>query len=116
MAQLIPIPISISTYGLEIVSKLINLDRKSLSLYNINFPKQIINKNVVENSQFTHLASQKKMDELIFNSKNNSFRIGRMINESYSSLNSDLEIIKNKKISISPLLLNLTDQDFLSKN
>ena len=35
---------------------------------------------------------------------------------SYSSLNSDLEIIKNKKISISPLLLNLTDQDFLSTN
>ena len=104
------------TYGLEIVSKLINLDRKSTKFYNINFPNQIINKNVVENSQFTHLASQKKMDELIFNSKNNSFRIGRMINESYSSLNSDLEIIKNKKISISPLLLNLTDQDFLSKN
>ena len=104
------------TYGLEIVSKLINLDCKSTKFYNINFPNQIINKNVVENSQFTHLASQKKMDELIFNSKNKSFRIGRMINESYSSLNSDLEIIKNKKISISPLLLNLTDQDFLSKN
>lgn len=103
------------TYGLEIVSKLINLDGKSTKFYNINFPNQIIHKNVVDNSQFTHLASQKKMDELIFNSKNKSFRIGRMINESYSSLNSDLEIIKNKKISISPLLLNLTDQDFLSK-
>ena len=104
------------TYGLEIVSKLINLDRKSTKFYNINFPNQIIHKNVVENFQYTHLASQKKMDELIFNSKNKSFRIGRMINESYSSLNSDLEIIKNNKISISPLLLNLTDQDFLSKN
>ena len=104
------------TYGLEIVSKLINLDGKSTKFYNINFPNQIIHRNVVDNSQFTHLASQKKMDELIFNSKNKSFRIGRMINKSYSSLNSDLEIIKNKKISISPLLLNLTDQDFLSKN
>ena len=104
------------TYGLEIVSKLINSDSKSTKFYNINFPNQIIHKNVVENFQYTHLASQKKMDELIFNSKNKSFRIGRMINESYSSLNSDLEIIKNKKISISPLLLNLTDQDFLSKN
>lgn len=104
------------TYGLEIVSKLINLDSKSTKFYNINFPNQIIHKNVFDNFQYTHLASQKKMDELIFNSKNNSFRIGRMINESYSSLNSDLEIIKNKKISISPLLLNLTDQDFLSKN
>ena len=104
------------TYGLEIVSKLINSNSKSTKFYNINFPNQIIHKNVVENFQYTHLASQKKMDELIFNSKNKSFRIGRMINESYSSLNSDLEIIKNKKISISPLLLNLTDQDFLSKN
>ena len=104
------------TYGLEIISKLINLDSKSTKFYNINFPNQIINKNVVDNFQYTHLASQKKMDELIFNPKNNSFRIGRMINENYSSLNSDLEIIKNKKISISPLLLNLTDQDFLRKN
>ena len=68
------------TYGLEIVSKLINLDCKSTKFYNINFPNQIIHKNVVDNSQFTHLASQKKMDELIFNSKNKSFRIGRMIN------------------------------------
>ena len=104
------------TYGLEIISQLINSDSKSTKFYNINFPNQIIHKNVVDNFQFTHLASQKKMDELIFNSKNKSFRIGRMINESYSSLNSDLEIIKNKKISISPLLLNLTDQDFLSTN
>lgn len=104
------------TYGLEIVSKLINLESKSTKFYNINFPDQIIHKNIVDNFQYTHLASQKKMDELIFNSKNKSFRIGRMINESYSSLNSDLEIIKNKKISISPLLVNLTDQDFLSKN
>ena len=104
------------TYGLEIVSKLINLESKSTKFYNINFPNQIIHKNVVDNSQFTHLASQKKGDELIFNSKNKSFKIGRMLNESYSSLNSDLEIIKNKKISISPLLVNLTDQDFLSKN
>ena len=104
------------TYGLEIVSQLINSDSKSTKFYNINFPNQIIHKNVVDNFQFTHLASQKKGDELIFNSKNKSFRIGRMINESYSSLNSDLEMIKNKKISISPLLLNLTDQDFLSKN
>ena len=104
------------TYGLEIVSKLINSNSKSTKFYNINFPNQIIHKNVVDNFQYTHLASQKKMDELIFNFKNRSFRIGRMINESYSSLNSDLEIIKNKKISISPLLLNLTDQDFLSKN
>ena len=104
------------TYGLEIVSKLINLGGISTKFYNINFPNQIIHKNVFDNFQYTHLASQKKMDELIFNSKNKSFRIGRMINKSYSSLNSDLEIIKNKKISISPLLLNLTDQDFLSKN
>ena len=104
------------TYGLEIVSQLINSDSKSTKFYNINFPNQIIHKNVVDNFQFTHLASQKKGDELIFNSKNKSFRIGRMINESYSSLNSDLEMIKNKKISISPLLLNLTDKDFLIKN
>ena len=104
------------TYGLEIVSQLINSDSKSTKFYNINFPNQIIHNNIVDNFQFTHLASQKKADELIFNPNNKSFRIGRMINESYSALNSDLQTIKNKKISISPLLLNLTDKDFLSKN
>ena len=104
------------TYGLEIVNQLINLDSNSAKFYNINFPNQIIHNNIVDNFQFTHLASQKKADELIFNPNNKSFRIGRMINESYSALNSDLQIIKNKKISISPLLLNLTDKDFLSKN
>ena len=104
------------TYGLEIVNQLINLDSNSAKFYNINFPNQIIHNNIVDNFQFTHLASQKKADELIFNPNNKSFRIGRMINESYSALNSDLQIIKNKKISISPLLLNLTDKDFLIKN
>ena len=104
------------TYGLEIVNQLINLDSNSAKFYNINFPNQIIHNNIVDNFQFTYLASQKKADELIFNPNNKSFRIGRMINESYSALNSDLQTIKNKKISISPLLLNLTDKDFLSKN
>ena len=104
------------TYGLEIVKQLINLDSNSAKFYNINFPNQIIRNNIVDNFQFTYLASQKKADELIFNPNNKSFRIGRMINESYSALNSDLQIIKNKKISISPLLLNLTDKDFLIKN
>ena len=104
------------TYGLEIVNQLINLDSNSAKFYNINFPNQIIHNNIVDNFQFTHLASQKKADELIFNPNNKSFRIGRMINESYSALNSDLQTIKNKKISISPLLLNLTDKDFLIKN
>ena len=104
------------TYGLEIVNQLIDLDSNSAKFYNINFPNQIIHNNIVDNFQFTHLASQKKADELIFNPSNKSFRIGRMINESYSALNSDLQTIKNKKISISPLLLNLTDKDFLSKN
>ena len=104
------------TYGLEIVNQLIDLDSNSAKFYNINFPNQIIHNNIVDNFQFTHLASQKKADELIFNPSNKSFRIGRMINESYSALNSDLQTIKNKKISISPLLLNLTDKDFLIKN
>ena len=39
------------TYGLEIVSQLINSDSKSTKFYNINFPNQIIHKNVVDNFQ-----------------------------------------------------------------
>jgi broad specificity polyphosphatase/5'/3'-nucleotidase SurE len=45
-----------------------------------------------------------------------SFTIGRMLNHSQSTLSSDLETIKQNKISISPLLLNLTNENFLNNN
>ena len=45
-----------------------------------------------------------------------SFTIGRMLNYSQSTLSSDLETIKQNKISISPLLLNLTNENFLNNN
>ena len=58
---------------------------------------------------FTELASQKKADEINFSKDNNSFSIGKMINHNECFLNSDLETLKKNKISITPLLLNLTN-------
>ena len=38
-----------------------------------------------------------------------------MINDQKSSTNSDLECLKKNKISITPLSLNLSDNEFLKK-
>ena len=65
---------------------------------------------------FTELASQKKADEIIFSQDNNSFSIGRMINHNECVLNSDLETLKKNKISITPLLLNLTNNIIINNS
>jgi len=52
-------------------------------------------------------------DELTINDEANSFIIGRMINRKVSSSNSDLEAIKKDKISVTPLSLNLTNEEIL---
>ena len=63
---------------------------------------------------FTELASQKKADEIIFSQNNNSFSIGKMINHNESVSHSDLETLKKNKISITPLLLNLTNHSIIN--
>tara|TARA_B100001093_G_scaffold516570_1_gene595689 strand:+ start:576 stop:1325 length:750 start_codon:yes stop_codon:yes gene_type:complete len=104
------------TNGLQIINHLINLDSSIPKFYNVNFPYEFLSKADTKNFHFTHLASQKKADELIINMEEKSFTIGRMLNHSQSTLSSDLETIKQNKISISPLLLNLTNENFLNNN
>ena len=104
------------TNGLQIINHLINLDSSIPKFYNVNFPYEFLSKADTKNFHFTYLASQKKADELIINMEEKSFTIGRMLNHSQSTLSSDLETIKQNKISISPLLLNLTNENFLNNN
>ena len=95
--------------ALNVINYLLDLNISIPKFYNVNFP--FIFSEIIKSKDylFTELASQKKADEIILSQDNNYFTIGRMINHNECLLNSDLESLKNNKISITPLLLNLTD-------
>ena len=95
--------------ALDVIRYLLNLNIDHSKFYNVNFPFIFSKKSKRNDYFFTELASQKKADEIILSQDRNSFSIGRMINHNKSSFNSDLEALKKNKISITPLLLNLTD-------
>ena len=100
-------------YSYDTINFLINLDNNLPKFYNINFPNNYVQTENKKNFFFTNLASQKMEDELTINDEANSFIIGRMINRKVSSSNSDLEAIKKDKISVTPLSLNLTNEEIL---
>ena len=79
--------------------------------FNVNFPSSSFSKIVDKNFLYTKLANQKIADEIILNENNKSFKIGRMLTEINNSSNTDLEAIKNNKISITPLSLDITNLD-----
>ena len=93
----------------QIINYLLDLNMGFPKFYNVNFP--YIFSGIIKSDDylFTKLASQKKADEIILSQDDHSFSIGRMINYDQCLLNSDLETLKKNKISITPLLLNLTD-------
>ncbi len=101
--------------GVEIINYILKIKSQTPKFYNINFP-YIISSNL-ENvkSSFTTLASQKIADEILFDDSFSSFTIGRMINDHKSSINTDLECLKKNKISITPLTLNLSNNEFFNK-
>ena len=101
--------------GFDIINYLLKIKSQAPRFYNVNFPS-IISPNLKNvRSSFTTLASQKIADEILFDDDFNSFTIGRMINHNISSINTDLECLKKNKISITPLSLNLSNNDFLDK-
>ena len=57
----------------------------------------------------TYKLLRKIVELFFFSQDNNSFSIGKMINHNESVSYSDLETLKKNKISITPLLLNLTN-------
>lgn len=101
--------------ALDVISYLLNLNIGHSKFYNVNFPFIFSEKSESNDYFFTELAPQKKGDEIIYSQDSNSFSIGRMINHNKSLYNSDLEALKKNKISITPLLLNLTDNLVLNK-
>ena len=100
--------------ALNVINYLLDLNVGHPKFYNVNFP--FIFSEIIKSKDylFTELASQKKADEIIFSHDNNSFSIGRMINHNESISHSDLETLKKNKISITPLLLNLTNHSIIN--
>ena len=88
---------------------LLDLKKNNAMFFSVNFPL-FTNTNIFNESLlFTKLAKQKSSDEIFLDSLNNSFKIGRMLTKNEIDDKTDLNTIKNNFISITPLLLNLTD-------
>ena len=101
--------------GYEIISYILKIKSQTPKFYNVNFP-YIISSNLQNvKSSFTTLASQKIADEILFDDNFSSFTIGRMINDHRTLINTDLECLQKNKISITPLSLNLSNNEFVSK-
>ena len=101
--------------GFETINYLLKIKSQTTMFYNVNFP-YIISPNLQNvKSSFTRLASQKIADEIMFDDNFSSFTIGRMINHQVSLVNTDLECLKKNKISITPLTLNLSNNEFFKK-
>ena len=101
--------------GFDIINYLLKIKSQRPKFYNVNFPYTISSNLKNVRSSFTTLASQKIADEILFDDEFSSFSIGRMINNHSSLINTDLECLKKNKISITPLSLNLSDNEFFKK-
>ena len=101
--------------GFDIINYLLKIKSKTPKFYNVNFPPT--HPSDIDNirSSFTTLASQKIADEIFFSDDFSSFTIGRMINNNKSLTNTDLECLQKNKISITPLSLNLSNNEFFNK-
>jgi 5'-nucleotidase len=94
----------------QIIDNLLNQSSDFPMFFNVNFPSSL-SKTFDKNFSYTKLAIQKKSDEIILNQNNKSFKIGQMLTETNNVSNTDLETIKNNKISITPLSLDITNID-----
>jgi len=101
--------------GFDIINYLLKIKSNTPKFYNVNFPYTLASNVDNISSSFTSLASQKIADEIFFSDDFSSFTIGRMVNDHKSSINTDLECLQKNKISITPLSLNLSNNEFLNK-
>ena len=95
--------------SVQVIDMLLDFKKNNAMFFNVNFPL-FTNTNIFNESLlFTKLAKQKSSDEIFLDNFNNSFKIGRMLTKNEMDDKTDLNTIKNNFISITPLLLNLTD-------
>ena len=103
------------TKGFDIINYILKIKTQMPKFYNVNFPHIISSGSKNIRCSFTKLASQKIADEIIIDDDFSSFTIGRMVNDYRSLTNTDLECLNKNKISITPLSLNLSNNEVFNK-
>ena len=84
---------------------------KNNLLLNLNFPN--CNQNNIKGLKIVNCANQKSSDEIIIDKKQSTFKIGKMIVLNNQNVD-DLNALKNGYITLSPLLINLTNKNFIN--
>ena len=98
-------------YGEQIIKNLIFNGWSDSTLININFPP-ILSENI-KGVRVCDLDSHKLKDDIIQYEDQMSFKIGNMITKDNQKKYSDLYYLKEGYITITPLLLDLTNQNAL---
>ena len=92
-----------------IMTKLSKIFSDNSLLYNINFPN--CDKVDVKGMSYTNCAHQKISDELIVNSEESFFKIGKMNIIEKKNIKNDYLELKNNNITMTPLSINLTHKN-----
>jgi 5'-nucleotidase len=93
----------------EIINHLLNLKINSPIYFNVNFPSIISVTDTNEKFLYTKLASQKQSDEIFIDNSKKSYKLGRMLNKYNSIPETDMDTLRQDKVSITPLTLDLTN-------
>ena len=93
----------------EIINHLLNLNINSPIYFNVNFPSIISVTETNKKFLFTKLASQKQSDEIFINNSETSYKLGRMLNDYKNTSETDMDSLRQDKVSITPLTLDLTN-------
>ena len=100
----------ISKNNLPIIfSKVLKYFSKDNLLLNLNFPN--CKQNNIKGLQIVNCSNQKCSDEIIIDNKQSTFKIGKM-NVLNNQNVDDLNALKNGYITLSSLLINLTNKNF----
>ena len=98
-------------YGFKIIERLIDRGWSDSTVININFPP--VNFENVKGFIACDLDSHKLKDDIITLEKEMTFKIGNMITKDHQKQFSDLYYLNEGFVTITPILLNLTNKEVL---
>ena len=104
----------ISNNNLPIIfPKVLKYFSKNNLLLNLNFPN--CKQSSIKGLKIVNCSNQKCSDEIIVDNEDSTFKIGKMNVFNNKNID-DLNALKNGYITLSSLLINLTNQNFTNKN
>ncbi len=103
---------SFADYALQIVEKLLPLS-SSGEVWNVNFPN--INFDLIKGVKITPLGKQLYTDRYVNVGKDEYKLVGELIDHNQNEPDCDIEWIKKGYVTITPILLNKTDNNKIEK-